>query len=96
MDFLKDKVFLKSVLLLSIPIALQNLVTSVLNIFDQMMVGWLPPDIADNSLSAVYLANQIVFIFEILIFAAIRSISSSRSTPTTAWAIRFPAGWALC
>lgn len=70
MDFLKDKVFFKSVLLLSIPIALQNLVTSVLNIFDQMMVGWLPPDIADNCLSAVYLANQVVFIFEILIFAA--------------------------
>ena len=75
MDFLKDKVFLKSVLLLSIPIALQNLVTSVLNIFDQMMVGWLPPDIADNSLSAVYLANQVVFIFEILIFAACNTVN---------------------
>jgi Na+-driven multidrug efflux pump len=56
-------------LALSIPIALQNLITSVLNIFDQLMVGWLPTN-ADNCLSAVLLANQIVFIYQIILFAA--------------------------
>lgn len=70
MFFLKDKEFLKKVVALSIPIALQNLVTSILNIFDQMMVGWLPSDIADRSLSAVLLANQIVYIFQIVLYAA--------------------------
>jgi len=69
MKFWKDKEFLKKVLLLSLPIALQNLITSILNIFDQLMVGWLPSN-ADNCLSAVLLANQIVFIYQIVLFAA--------------------------
>lgn len=69
MKFWKDKAFLKKMLMLSIPIALQNLITSVLNIFDQIMVGWLPTN-ADNCLSAVLLSNQIVFIYQILLFAA--------------------------
>ncbi len=69
MNFFKDKVFLRQLLLLSIPIALQNLITSILNIFDQLMVGWLPEN-ADNCLSAVLLANQIVFIYQIVLFAA--------------------------
>ena len=69
MSFLKDKVFLKQILLLSLPIALQNLITSILNIFDQLMVGWLPEN-ADNCLSAVLLANQVVFIYQIVVFAA--------------------------
>ena len=69
MNFWKDKVFLKKILLLSLPIALQNLITSILNIFDQLMVGSLPEN-ADNCLSAVLLANQIVFIFQIVLFAA--------------------------
>ena len=67
--FWKDKVFLKKMLLLSLPIAMQNLITSILNIFDQLMVGWLPTN-ADNCLSAVLLSNQIVFIYQILLFAA--------------------------
>lgn len=69
MKFWKDKVFFKKMLALSIPIALQNLITSVLNIFDQLMVGWLPTN-ADNCLSAVLLCNQIVFIYQIVLFAA--------------------------
>jgi len=69
MHFVKDKVFLKKILMLSLPIALQNLITSILNIFDQLMVGSLPEN-ADNCLSAVLLANQVVFIFQIVLFAA--------------------------
>ena len=44
------KKFYKQVLILAVPIALQNLLTALLNIFDQMMVGWLPDGAADNSL----------------------------------------------
>ncbi len=63
------KQFYKSVILLAIPIALQNLLTALLNVFDQMMVGWLDGGMADKGLSAVLLANQIVFIFQIVVFA---------------------------
>ena len=69
------KNFYLQVLILAVPIALQNLLTALLNIFDQMMVGWLPGGIADSGLSAVLLANQIVFIFQIVIFAICNTVN---------------------
>ena len=38
---LEDKVFLKAMLTLSIPIALQNLITTSLNLVDNLMIGKL-------------------------------------------------------
>ncbi len=72
---ISKKEFYKRVLLLAIPIALQNLLTALLNIFDQMMVGWLPAGIADAGLSAVLLANQVVFIYQIFIFAIANTVN---------------------
>ena len=76
------KKFYKRVLVLAGPIALQNLLTALLNIFDQMMVGWLPGElpgtglsVADTGLSAVLLANQIVFIYQIVIFAVCNTVN---------------------
>ena len=69
------KQFYIQVLILAVPIALQNLLTALLNIFDQMMVGWLPGGIADAGLSAVLLANQIVFIFQIVVFAVCNTVN---------------------
>lgn len=73
LNFLKDKSFTKQIIALSIPVAFQNLISAILNIFDQLMVGWLDPSIADYCLSAVLLANQIVFIFQIILFAVCNS-----------------------
>lgn len=75
MKFFNDKTFLKSIIALSVPIALQNLIMSVLNIFDQTMVGFLPKEIADYCLSAVLLANQVVFIFQIVLFAVCNTVN---------------------
>jgi putative MATE family efflux protein len=72
---MNKKTFYKSVVALAIPIALQNLLTALLNVFDQMMVGWLPEEIATLGLSAVLLANQIVFIFQIIIFALCNTVN---------------------
>lgn len=69
------KNFYLQVLILAVPIALQNLLTALLNVFDQMMVGWLPGGIADNGLSAVLLANQIVYIFQIVVFAICNTVN---------------------
>lgn len=69
------KLFYKQVLLLALPIAFQNLLTALLNIFDQMMVGWLPGGIADDGLSAVLLANQIVFIYQMIIFSLCNTVN---------------------
>lgn len=55
----KDKVFLKTMLILAIPITLQSFITSSLNLVDTLMVGSLK----EAAISAVGLANQYMFIF---------------------------------
>ena len=64
MKFLKDKLFLKSMLSIAIPIALQNLVTSSLNMVDTLMTSSL----GQSSIAAVGLANQIFFFYILIIF----------------------------
>lgn len=71
MKFWKDKIFLKSMLSIAIPIALQNLITSSLNMVDTLMISSL----GQASIAAVGLANQLFF-FYILISFGINSGSS--------------------
>ncbi len=59
---IKDKQFYKRVAQISIPIALQGLITNGVNVMDTIMVGTL----GETSLSAVSLANQFITIFHIL------------------------------
>ena len=71
MKFWKDKVFLKSMMAIALPIALQNLISSSLNMVDTLMISSL----GQASISAVGLANQ-VFFFYILMSFGINSGSS--------------------
>ncbi len=57
----KDKGFYKRVAKISIPIALQGLITTGVNMMDTIMVG----AIGETQLSAVSLANQFITIFHI-------------------------------
>ena len=59
--FIKDKSFYKNVAKISIPIALQGLITTGVNIMDTIMVGV----VGETQLSAVSLANQFITIFHI-------------------------------
>lgn len=59
-----DRKFLKAVTLLAVPIALQNLLNALLNIIDSLMVSQL----GDPQMGAVLLANQFVFIYQLIIF----------------------------
>lgn len=56
---LKDKIFLKTMLTLAVPITLQSFITSSLNLVDTVMVGSLQ----ETAISAVGLANQYIFVF---------------------------------
>lgn len=58
-SFIKDKKFLTAILTLVIPITLQNLVSSSLNMVDNIMIGRL----GENEIAAVGLVNQYFFIF---------------------------------
>jgi len=64
MKFWKDKVFLKSMIVIAIPIALQNLITSSLNMVDTLMITSL----GDASIAAVGLANQVFFFYALINF----------------------------
>lgn len=60
----KDKEFLKKVLLIAVPIALQNLISSSVNFADVFMIGKL----GEASLAALSLSNQISFLLNLLLF----------------------------
>lgn len=60
----KDKSFIEQIMLLAIPIALQNLITSSLNMIDTLMISGL----GEASIAAVGLANQIFFFFILIAF----------------------------
>lgn len=64
MKFWKDKIFLKSMLSIAIPIALQNLITSSLNMVDTLMISSL----GESSIAAVGLANQVFFFYALINF----------------------------
>ena len=54
-----DKKFIKNLLILSLPLIGQNLITSSLNFLDNIMIGHL----GETSIAAVGLANQYYLMF---------------------------------
>ena len=63
LDF-KDRNFYNKMFAISVPIMLQNLISSVLNMIDTVMVGTL----GAAQIAAVGLANQVFFVFFLLIY----------------------------
>lgn len=57
----KDRAFYKSLLLLALPIALQNLVTFSVNLADSVMVGSL----GDAAVSGLYMGNQVQTLLQV-------------------------------
>lgn len=59
-----DKQFYKSLLFLAIPVILQNMVNSFINILDTIMVGKL----GEVAIAAVGLGNQVFFFYNMILF----------------------------
>lgn len=62
--FFEDKNFYKKLLTIAFPITLQNLISSSLNIVDNVMIGSLK----ETAIASVGLANQYFFVFMLLLF----------------------------
>ncbi len=60
----KDKDFFKAMLAIALPIALQNLISSSLNMVDTVMIGRL----GETEIAAVGLANQYFFLMVLVLF----------------------------
>lgn len=59
-----DRVFLRKAALIAVPIALQNMLNTITNLVDTMMIGKL----GATSIAAVGLANKYFFVFSLFIF----------------------------
>lgn len=59
-----DKNFYKAMIGIALPIALQNLITSSLNMVDTVMIG----ELGEAQIAAVGLANQYFFLFAVIMF----------------------------
>lgn len=62
-----DKAFYRKVLLVTIPIMIQNGITNFVSLLDNIMVG----QIGTEQMSSVSIVNQLIFVFNLCIFGAI-------------------------
>lgn len=64
--YMGDKAFYKKVLLIAIPIIIQNGITQFVSLLDNIMVG----AVGQLPMSGVAIANQLLFVFNLCIFGA--------------------------
>lgn len=65
--FFGNKAFYKMLLLIAIPMIVQNGITNLVNMLDNMMVGQLGTEL----MSGVAISNQLIFVFNLTIFGAV-------------------------
>ena len=65
--FIGDKAFYKMVLLIAVPIMVQNGITNFVNLLDNIMVG----RIGTEQMSGVSIVNQLFFVFNLTIFGGL-------------------------
>jgi putative MATE family efflux protein len=71
LSFLRDREFVRSMLVLALPVAFQQLITASLNMVDVLMVGQL----GETSVAALGLANQIFFLLILFLFGVTSGMS---------------------
>lgn len=67
---MENREFYKRVLMISVPIMIQNGITNFVGMLDNIMVG----QIGTNSMSAVAIVNQLMFVFNLCIFGGLAGI----------------------
>jgi putative MATE family efflux protein len=65
--YIGDRAFYKRVLAIAIPMIIQNTVTNLVNLLDNLMVG----SIGTEQMSGVAIVNQFIFVFNLAIFGAV-------------------------
>ena len=61
-----DRSYIRKLLLIAIPMMVQNGISNFVNLLDNLMIG----RVGTNSLSGVAIANQLIFVFYLVIFGA--------------------------
>lgn len=65
--YIGDKPFYRHVLILTLPILAQNIITNFVSLIDNIMVG----RVGTEEMSGVAIVNQLIFVFNLCIFGAI-------------------------
>ncbi len=65
--FIGDKKFYKTVLLLALPVIIQNGISNFVNLLDNLMVGSL----GTEAFSGVAIVNQLIFVYQLMLFGGI-------------------------
>src|SRR5574344_2049598 len=68
--FIGDKEFYRYVLLLVIPMIIQNAITSFVSFLDNIMVG----QVGTEQMTGVAIVNQLIFVFNLCIFGGISGV----------------------
>ena len=68
--FIGDKAFYKMTFTVAVPIMLQNFITNLVNMLDNIMVG----SVGTEQMTGVSVVNQLVFIFNLAVFGAISGV----------------------
>jgi putative MATE family efflux protein len=71
LSFFRDRAFFRSMLVIALPVAFQQLITAGLNMIDVLMVGQL----GETSVAALGLANQIFFLLILFLFGITSGMS---------------------
>ena len=69
--FIGDKKFYKMLLAIALPIILQQFITNLVGLLDNIMIG----RIGNDEMIGVSLGNQLIFIFNLAIFGALSGAS---------------------
>lgn len=69
--FIGDRKFYRTVLALVLPVIAQSLITNLVNLLDNVMVG----QVGTAQMSGVAIANQLIFVFNLAIFGAVSGAS---------------------
>ena len=64
LSFLRDRSFLRELLVIAIPISFQQLINASLNMIDVIMVGQL----GETAIAALGLSNQVFFVLILILF----------------------------
>jgi len=62
--YVGDKKFYRMILLIAVPIMIQNGITNFVSLLDNIMVG----QVGTNQMSGVAIANQLIFVYNLCIF----------------------------
>lgn len=63
-EMLRDHIFLRKSVMIALPVAMQGMLNTIVNLVDTMMIGTL----GETSIAAVGLANKVFFVFTLLVF----------------------------